>query len=117
MQLNFNPKTSISSQRSSVSEAAQVISKKNNTVVHGQSQSEYLPDNSSSPSGLNLKVIVPLVTIAAAGLAYFVSSHGHLPFAGGYDVPFDLNSKLDQLVTEIENLGPYGYIYFAAVSC
>lgn len=60
----------------------------------------------STPSPLNLKVIIPVVTVLAAAAAVVAS---------GKFGSFDFTQVIEESVSKIENMGPYGYLYFAAV--
>ena len=60
--------------------------------------------NTSSP--INLKVIIPVVTVLAAAAAVVAS---------GQFGSFDFTQIIEESVSKIENMGPYGYLYFAAV--
>lgn len=57
--------------------------------------------------GLNLKVIIPVVLVLAAAAAAVVS---------GQFGTFDFTKIIEESAAKIENMGPYGYIYFALVS-
>jgi hypothetical protein len=57
--------------------------------------------------GLNLKVIVPVLLVAAAAAA---------AVASGQFGTFDFTKIIEESAAKIENMGPYGYLYFAVVS-
>jgi hypothetical protein len=56
--------------------------------------------------GPNLKVIVPVVLVVAAAAAVFSGQFG----------TFDFTKVVEESAAKIENMGPYGYLYFALVS-
>lgn len=60
--------------------------------------------NSTTP--LNLKIIIPVVVILAAAAA---------AVASGQFGTFDFTQIIEQSASKIENMGPYGYVYFALV--
>lgn len=60
--------------------------------------------NSTSP--MNLKIIIPVVVILAAAAA---------AVASGQFGTFDFTQIVEQSASKIENMGPYGYVYFALV--
>mmetsp|Transcript_13070 Transcript_13070/g.12663 ORF Transcript_13070/g.12663 Transcript_13070/m.12663 type:complete len:148 (+) Transcript_13070:93-536(+) len=57
--------------------------------------------------GPNLKVIVPVVLVVAAAAA---------AVASGQFGTFDFTKIIEESAAKIENMGPYGYLYFALVS-
>jgi hypothetical protein len=67
--------------------------------------SEIIPTPPTPKGGFNLKLVIPIAA-AAVATAYF---------ATGYFGNFDINIFLEQSVTKISDLGPYGYLYFALV--
>lgn len=58
-------------------------------------------------TALNLKVIIPVVTVLAVAA---------VAVASGKFGTFDFAQVVEQSASKIEKMGPYGYLYFAVVS-
>ena len=59
-----------------------------------------------NPNPLNLKVIIPVVTVLAVAAVVLGS---------GKFGTFDFTQIIEESASKIEKMGPYGYLYFALV--